>query len=214
MISKNNMQHTRYKAIFFDWGGVIARDPGNDFLEMMLRQLGATEVQIAHIFATYKIDFMRGKISEQEYWDALRKEYGLTVHDSISEEFKKWKGLEVDKTILALAQQAKAMGMKIAVLSNIFEPTYNVIKDAGLYGMFDEVIASCKVGYAKPDEEIYHLALERLQVRAEESVFIDDKMRCLEPAQKLGFTTIHAQNHQQLAADLSELLQTQAQVKQ
>lgn len=212
MTSKNGMQTTRYKAIFFDWGGVIARDPGNDFLEMMLHQLGATDDQIKHIFATYKIDFMRGKISEKEYWNALRREYGLVVHDDISHEFKKWKGLEVDTIILGLAAQAKSMGIKIAVLSNIFEPTYNVIKEAGLYDMFDEVIASCKVGYAKPDEEIYHLALERLGVTPQESVFIDDKLRCLEPAEKLGFTTIHAQNHEQLAHDLRELLQQQANV--
>jgi len=199
----------RYKAIFFDWGGVIARDPGNDFLEVMLKRLGATQDQADHIFATYKIRFMRGHISEAEYWEALRKEYGLKIHPSISEEFKKWKGLEVDQTILDLARQAKAMGIKIGVLSNIFEPTYNVIKQAGYYDMFDEVVASCKVGYAKPEEAIYRIALERMQVKAEESVFIDDKLRCLEPAQKLGFTTIHAENHEQLARDLTALLKTQ-----
>jgi hypothetical protein len=37
------------KTIFFDWGGVIANDPGDDFPSQLLRQLGASGQQVEEI---------------------------------------------------------------------------------------------------------------------------------------------------------------------
>lgn len=195
-----------YKTIFLDWGGVIGSDPGDDFLGDLLLKIGATETQKDEILDTYKIDFMRGDISEGEYWQALRERYGLTIHDSISEEFQKWQGLNVNQKVLKLVHQAQAKKIKVAILSNVIEPTYNAIKQAGYYDLFDDVIASCKVGYAKPEKEIYILALQRLGVSSKESVFVDDKQKCITPAIELGFKTILAENENQMIKDLSELI--------
>ena len=196
----------KYEAIFFDWGGVIGKDPDDNFLGNLLLSIGATEQQKEEILDTYKISFMRGKISEKEYWDALRKKYGLSIHDSISDEFKKWKGLEANQEILDLIGHARKEKIKVAVFSNVIEPTYEAIKNAGYYDLFDDVIASCKVGYAKPDKEIYDIALERLDVPANKSVFIDDKQRNLDPAEKMGFTTMLVENQSQLIEDLREII--------
>jgi len=88
-------------------GGVIANDPGDEFLEQLLRGAGASEGQVQEIFETYMKRFMRGKISEAEYWQELRSKYGLSIHDSISHEFKKWRGLVANDDILELAKEAK-----------------------------------------------------------------------------------------------------------
>jgi putative hydrolase of the HAD superfamily len=146
--------------------------------------------------------FKRGEISEAEYWQELRTKYGLVIHDSISEEFKKWRGLAANDDVLALAKEAKNRGLRVAILSNVIEPTYNVIKAAGYYNLFDEIIASCKVGHVKPEEEIYKIALDRFGVTAKESVFIDDKQYCLDPAAQMGFKTILAQSPQQIISDV------------
>lgn len=198
----------KYKTIFFDWGGVIGNDPDDKFLGNLLISIGATEQQKEEILETYKISFMRGQISEKEYWEALRKKYGLTIHDSISEEFKKWKGLEANEEVLDLVHHARQENIKVAVLSNVIEPTYAVIKEAGYYDLFDDVIASCKVGYAKPDREIYLIALERLKVSASESVFIDDKQRNLDPAEDIGFKTMLAEDQGQLIEDLRDIIRS------
>jgi putative hydrolase of the HAD superfamily len=42
----------------------------------------------------------------------------------------------------------------------------------------------------KPDPRIYHLVLDRLAVRADETVFLDDLGINLKPARALGMTTI------------------------
>lgn len=188
----------KYTTVFFDWGGVIANDPGDEFLGDLIKSVGATDTQVQEIFETYMKRFMRGQLTEAEYWRELRTRYNLAIHDSISDEFKKWRGLVANEDILALAKELKARGLDIAILSNVIEPTYNVIEQAGYYNLFDEVIASCKVGYVKPEKEIYEIALERFGAAPHESIFIDDKQYCLDPATEMGFKTILAQSPEQI----------------
>jgi putative hydrolase of the HAD superfamily len=195
-----------YTTIFFDWGGVVANDPGDEFLGLLLKQIGATDGQVQEIFKTYMSRFMRGQISEAEYWSELNKHYGFKIHDSISDEFKKWRGLVANQNILALVDEAKAKGLQTAIFSNVIEPTYNVLRQAGYYDRFDEIVASCKVGLAKPQPEIYQLALDQLNTTASQSIFIDDKQSNLDPAAKMGFTTILAQSPAQIITDVRRLL--------
>lgn len=194
------------KTIFFDWGGVVADDPGDDFLTKLLLDIGARDDQIKEIFQLYMQRFMKGEISEAEYWNELRANYGFVIDDSISEEFKKWSGLVANQEILALVDEVKNKGWQTAILSNVIEPTYNVLKDAGFYDKFDMVIASCKEGLAKPDQKIYELALERARASPEESIFIDDKQRNLDPAHEMGFKTVLASSPVQVIKDVRALL--------
>jgi putative hydrolase of the HAD superfamily len=195
-----------YDTVFFDWGGVVADDPGDEFLGDLLRHLGTTEPQIQEIFQNYMKRFMRGQISESEYWAELKATYGFSIPDTISQEFMKWTGLRANEDILGLVDAVKTRGLQTAIFSNVIEPTYNVLNAAGHYGRFDTIVASCKVGYAKPENEIYTLALDMLNTTGEKSIFIDDKESNLIPARALGFTTIHAQTPGQIIADLNKLL--------
>lgn len=195
-----------YTTIFFDWDGVVADDPGDEFLGSLLKQLGATDNQIQEIFETYMSRFMRGQISETEYRSELNKHYGFTIPDSISDEFKKWSGLVANQDVLALVDEVKDKGLRTAVFSNVIEPTYNVLQQAGYYDRFDEIIASCIVGVAKPQVEIYQLALNQLGTTASQSIFIDDKQANLDPAVEMGFKTILAQNPHQIITDVRQLL--------
>lgn len=194
-------------TIFFDWGGVIAGDPGDDFLAILLRDIGANESQIQEIFENYKISFMKGEISETQYWDSLKSDYGLTIPDTISDEFKKWGGLIKNESVLALVNEAKKLRHKVALLTNVIEPTYNVLNEAGCYDYFDAVIASCKVGFAKPQREIYQLALDKMNTTAAQSIFIDDKQKNIDPAAAMGFHTILALNPEQIIRDTRAYIQ-------
>lgn len=194
-----------YTTVFFDWGGVIADDPGDDFLEKMLIECGATEAQRREIFTTYMKDFMAGKISESEYWNILKDTFALPIDESFSARIMDWVGLKANPEVLKHVAQLKSRGYKVAILSNVIEPSYNAIQKAGFYDLFDEVIGSCKEGFIKPQKEIYDIALERTGAKAEESIFIDDKEKCLAPAREMGFTTIQAQSAPQFLSELKRL---------
>lgn len=194
-------------TVFFDWGGVLADDPGDGFLNKLLQQLGATDGQIQEIYTTYMRRFMRGELSEQEYWQVLEQSYGLNISGDISDKFLAWEGLKVNDQVLDLVREAKASNITTAILSNVIEPTYAVLQRSGCYDLFDHVIASCQVGYAKPQLEIYDIALKTAGTSAERSVFIDDKQINLTPAAEMGFSTILAMNPTQIIQDTRKYLE-------
>jgi putative hydrolase of the HAD superfamily len=196
----------KINTIFFDWGGVIAGDPDDGFWINLLKDKGATDAQAEEIYDTYMQRFMRGEITEAECWDELRRNYGLAIPADVSEEFKKWKGLVKNDDVMALTDKARDAGSRVALLTNVIEPTYNVLSGAGFYDYFDQVIASCKVGLAKPQEEIYQLALDQLHTTAEQSLFINDKQKNLDPAIRMGFATILAQSPEQIIRDVEEYI--------
>jgi len=194
-------------TIFFDWGGVVANDPGDDFLGQLLKNIGATDEQITAIFETYMKRLMRGQITEQEYWQKIKSNFGwLSIPDTISDEFMKWNGLTANQDILDLVSELRQNGLKVAILSNVIEPTYNVLKKAGYYDLFDETIASCKVGFAKPEREIYQISLDKLGTIADKSLFIDDKQWNLDPASQMGFSVVLAENPAQIIRDVKNKL--------
>jgi FMN phosphatase YigB (HAD superfamily) len=55
---------------------------------------------------------------------------------------------------------------------------------------------------AKPDPAIYLHALEELGTRAEETLFLDDKLVNIQAAQALGFKAIQFTTVERLRADL------------
>lgn len=97
---------------------------------------------------------------------------------------------------------------RLAVLSNADATLEDRIRDGlGIYDLFDEVICSAVVGLAKPDAAAYRLAAERLGLKTEECVFIDDTKPNVAGAQEVGMAAIHyrVDRGDNLAAQLAEL---------
>ena len=71
--------------------------------------------------------------------------------------------------------------------------------------MFDVVVESSREGIRKPDPEIYRIALSRMDVPAEQTVFLDDLGINLKPARVLGMKTIKVLNETQALTDLEKI---------
>jgi len=71
--------------------------------------------------------------------------------------------------------------------------------------MFDVVVDSSREGIRKPDPEIYRIALSRMDVPAEQTVFLDDLGINLKPARVLGMKTIKVLNETQGLTDLERI---------
>lgn len=68
--------------------------------------------------------------------------------------------------------------------------------------LFDVVIESSKAGIRKPDPRIYLMMCERLAVRPDACVYLDDLGGNLKPARALGMTTIKVESGPQAIAEL------------
>jgi len=68
--------------------------------------------------------------------------------------------------------------------------------------MFDVVIESSKIGIRKPDPRIYQMMCEKLGVKPEACVYLDDLGGNLKPARAMGMTTIKVVSGPQAIAEL------------
>ena len=56
------------------------------------------------------------------------------------------------------------------------ETVRGIMKDAGILHFFDELIVSSEVGYSKPDEEIFRIALRKLGVKPNEAIMVGNRV--------------------------------------
>lgn len=68
-------------------------------------------------------------------------------------------------------------GLAIAIVSNFDARLFSVCDDLGLSRRAQAVIASSRIGYAKPDRRIFHLTLRRLGVTGAEALHVGDTVR-------------------------------------
>jgi putative hydrolase of the HAD superfamily len=92
-----------------------------------------------------------------------------------------------DPAMYRLVEDLKTAGIRVALLSNSWGDRY---PRAQLDELFDEVVISGEVGLRKPDAAIYRLALDRLDVAPEETVFVDDAEPNLHGARAVGLATV------------------------
>lgn len=102
---------------------------------------------------------------------------------------------------------------KLAVINNGNSIALKYWKEKFDFSIFDLFINSAELGIKKPDPKIFELACQKLSVRPEESLFMDDNIENIESAQKLGMETILWDKSSYKENLLQELLKKLFQIK-
>ena len=76
--------------------------------------------------------------------------------------------------IIPMFEQLHKEGIRTALISNCYREEEEIIRESILYPYFDEVSLSCREHIAKPDERIFTGMLEKLNLKAEECLYIGD----------------------------------------
>lgn len=101
--------------------------------------------------------------------------------------------LHLHKDILPMLEALKQKGIKIGLISNCFDEEAIVIKQSVLYPYFDAVCLSYDEGVKKPDQEIFRRCLNKLQLCADECLYVGDGgSNELEAATVAGMKTAQA----------------------
>ena len=98
--------------------------------------------------------------------------------------------VELSRRMQELVRKLKSRGYCVYYLSNIPEDVLDFLTERDLKGLFDGGVASCEVHINKPDPRIYKALLDKYQLKAGESVFIDDRLENVQAAFRLGFAGI------------------------
>lgn len=186
------------KAVIFDIGGVLVDNPKNGMFSHYAQTLNVSVDKFEEIFPKYEVAWLKGELSESEFWDKITTDLGVTKPEVESlwlEGFLPVFNRKLD--VFSLIKQLKKRGYRVAILSNIEVPIMNHIKKQH-WEDFELFVYSCEIGMAKPDKDIYDYTLKNLGVKPEEAVFIDDKPPNVETANNLGI-------HGRLFTDADEL---------
>ena len=201
------MALTPFRALFSDIGGVIGTNGWDTALRQKVSQrfkCDVEEVQARHrlLFDSYE----RGFLTFEEY---LRKVFFFRSRDFTVEDVREYafaQSIAWPENIALLSRVKSANRIKLAFISNEGEGlTQYRVEKFGLSMLADFVVFSCFVHMRKPDFEIWELALKLAQVKASESIYIDDRPLFAEIASDLGFTSIHHVSLQQTCEDLRSL---------
>ena len=112
-------------------------------------------------------------------------------------------GMQPDPAMFALAEELRAAGLKVGLLSNSWSHTYPRARIAAL---LDPVVISGEVGLRKPHAAIYELALDRLCLPADRVLFIDDAEPNVLGARAIGLQALFHVDHPSTRAALAELV--------
>ena len=197
----------KIKAVFFDLGGVIARTEDPAPRTNLAKSLGLSYAEIDMMVFENKSSKQAslGLISEAQHW--LNVAASLDQPESEVERLKSefFAGDRVDIDLLNLIRGLRPT-RKVGVISNAWSGMRTWLVDHDLGDLFDDMVISAEIGFAKPDPRIYQAALQNLMVKPEESVFIDDLLRNVEAARKIGMHAIQFIQPDQAVAELNDLL--------
>jgi len=196
------------QAVLFDYGGVIGHLDQEEVARLEEKYglpPGALFSALYDIPQWREIELGRG--SEREWLKAvLERLYELAGRPipGIRHEWPKiWRGLNED--VVSLARRLRPR-YKVGLLSNATENLEEMLLNHhGIIDLFDVIVNSARVGLAKPDVRIYHLAAERLGVPASACVFTDDIPHNVEGARAAGMQAFQFQGAAHLESELRAL---------
>lgn len=194
-------------TIIFDIGNVLA-----DFVwEEHYRSFGYDEAMVSRIAkATVQSsmwnEYDRGAMSDDEIMQGFI-DNDPEIEDILRKVLKNVKTM-VNRNDYAIPwiEELQSRGYKCLYLSNFSHKAeiecahaldFIPHMDGGILSYRDRVI--------KPMPEIYQLLIDRYDLVPQECVFLDDTVRNLEAAEKLGIHTIHFINREQAIRELQKL---------
>ena len=198
--------HHDIKAVFFDFSGVLAEEGFVNGLQAIAERNGFdTEAFLTTAMdICYKSGYVTGEATEEEFWEAVRKQTGLIAPTEVLH-LEILTGFSVRLWMLDVVDIIRASGIKTAILSDHTNWLENVDFEHAVYSHFDWVFNSYREGITKRQHAYFHKACESLGVKPEEALFIDDNPSNILRADEIGMQTIHYDDHDRVLSRLQEL---------
>jgi putative hydrolase of the HAD superfamily len=96
------------------------------------------------------------------------------------------------QTMLSWIKMLESHNIPTALLSNMpFAMSEYLESNCDWLPRFKKLIFSARVGYVKPEKEIYEYCLQETGMNARSTLFIDDRMENIQAAESMGMIGLH-----------------------
>ena len=204
-----------YKAIIWDFGGVITSSPFEAFNKFELSNNLPKDI-IRTINSENPDDnawakFERNDIDLDEFDNLFSIEADKKGFKISGKQVVKLLSGEIREQMvdfLSFLKNDYKLGCITNNIQNSKNQKVNHLNEAGqVMKIFDHIIESSKVGLRKPDPKIYYMSCDALGVIPEECIYLDDLGINLKPAREIGMTTIKVIDPNEAINEVKKYLQ-------
>jgi len=192
------------KNIIFDLGGVLVNIDPNKTADAFAALSNKAPVDIIglHNSQNFFRDYEMGVIDDHTFRNHIRSFLKIDIPDEMID--KTWGALllEFPSNKIALIEEARKK-YRTFLLSNTnnihrikFEKDFKDLTGNDLKEYFENVHYSFQMHARKPEKEIFLRVLKENNLKAEETLLIDDSLPNIETANKLGLQTYHVEVNQ------------------
>ncbi len=180
------------RAVLFDFGGVVAEE---GFLEGLRAIGGKNGLDPDRFFAAvesliYETGYLVGNAPEDVFWDAVRKSTGISEDDgALRREILS--RFMVRPAVLSQVDGLRSRGLIVAMLSDQTNWLDEIDRQTALFRHFDRVFNSYHIHRSKRDASVFPYVCGALGVKIQETLFIDDNLKHIERAGRMGLLTLH-----------------------
>ena len=87
-------------------------------------------------------------------------------------------------------ERLEGRGLRLGIISNGWPSLERKYREFGIRNFFHAFVISSQAGCCKPDERIYHTAIEQMELPAEALLFVDDWSEAVQKANEMGMTGV------------------------
>ena len=205
----SGMTSPRYAALILDFAGVLTDNMVDVYRRFETREGLREDTFLLDAWSTptgqrlYE-QLELGEISQEQWNAGMAPLIGVEPENLMGRLLLE---LFPAHDMLRLAADARAAGMKTAVLTNsLGRSPHDPYAMFDLPGRFDAVVYSDRHGIRKPDPRIFQLTCEQLGVEPSACVFVDDSATNLPPAAAMGMTVVECLDERVAVPQLRRLL--------
>lgn len=198
------------RAVVFDVGGVL-RWNGTSGMNVLERIAGMIGVPVDEFKKAYWAHNHLSNVENMQWEDMIAqvtRSFGAdkAAEDGVRAFVRDYEASRVtNKGLVALFPEFRKQGLKIGILSNATTQLRKWLDEEGITPLVDVLVISGEIGFQKPQKEAFAVLFERLGLRPEQVVFVDDSAKSLETAGDIGYTPVLFKNNDQLKKDLVAL---------
>ena len=197
------------KAIIFDLGKVVFDLSFDRVYEHWAHSSGRhfEEIKGRFVFDAIYDKFEKNEISPKQFRELISQRLDIEISD---EDFDNgWCSLYLDTyrgiedLLISLKQKYSIVALTNtnAIHANVWREKYS---DTLIH--FEKIFTSHELAARKPEANIFETVLNYLNVKPDETLFLDDNLDNINGAKKLGISTILVTSYEQMVHDLERIV--------
>lgn len=189
------MKDRELKGILFDLDGVIVNTAKYHYLawKRLADWLGIyfnedINERLKGVSRMKSLDIILEK-SDRSYTTKEKEKFCTLKNKWYVEMISKLTPLNILPGVIEVLTELKQYNIKTAICS-ASKNTTNIIRSLQIKGYFDVIVDGNHVRKPKPDPEVFLLGYEKLGIKSEECVVVEDAFAGIEAAKSIGIKTI------------------------